>query len=343
MLGRSRRGWMLCLVVCGIALGGLARCPSAWADQKLGKSARTTEVARPWQPSGDEWAATPEGDTPFLRVIRDEADVPQSLETAVVRYVPANGDHPGLTVDLIGAVHIGEGSYYQELNTLFDDYDVVLYELVAEKDARPGDRQDASPIAMLQQGITTLLEMEFQLTEIDYDRDNFVHADMSPEQFAQSMQDRGEDFMSILSRMMAQGMAGQGGQQELTLEDLMAAMFDENRGLAMKRVLAGQFENMDTMMAAFEGPGGSTIIGERNKVALQELRRQIERGQLRIGVFYGAGHMPDMEERLVGEFGLKPSEQRWLTAWDMRGGEAPRRGRRSGIRAEGEFTPLPSR
>ena len=36
-----------------------------------------------------------------------------------------------MTVDLIGAVHIGDIAYYDELNKQFTQYDALLYELVA--------------------------------------------------------------------------------------------------------------------------------------------------------------------------------------------------------------------
>ena len=49
-----------------------------------------------------------------------------------------------VVVDLIGAVHVGEKAYYEALNKQFEDYDAVLYELVAPegtrvpKGAKPG-------------------------------------------------------------------------------------------------------------------------------------------------------------------------------------------------------------
>ena len=36
---------------------------------------------------------------------------------------------------------------------------------------------------------------------------------------------------------------------------------------------------------------------------------------------HGAGHLADMDQRLREEFGLKPVEITWLTAWDL----APKR------------------
>jgi hypothetical protein len=34
-------------------------------------------------------------------------------------------------------------------------------------------------------------------------------------------------------------------------------------------------------------------------------------------VFYGAGHLPDMEKRLGADFGLKREGEKWLTAWSL--------------------------
>jgi hypothetical protein len=99
--------------------------------------------------------------------------------------------------------------------------------------------------------------------------------------------------------------------------DVLFALFDKRRAVALKRVLAEQFEDMGGMTAALDGPQGSTIITERNKVALQQLAKQIGAGKKRIGVFYGAGHLPDMEKRLIADFKLKRGDQQWLTAWHL--------------------------
>src|SRR4051794_29969448 len=52
----------------------------------------------------------------FIRVTRDEKGKPLSMDTSIVTYKPADGTRDGLSVDLIGAVHIGDKAYYQALN-----------------------------------------------------------------------------------------------------------------------------------------------------------------------------------------------------------------------------------
>jgi hypothetical protein len=166
-----------------------------------------------------------------------------------------------------------------------------------------------------------MLDLEHQLEMIDYTAKNLVHADMSPDEFSKSMSDRGESFMGMMFRMMGQGMAQQAKMQaqgKLSHEtNLLAALFDSNRPLAMKRAMAEQFEDLESAMGAFNGRDGSTIITERNKVALKKLSDELAAGKKKVAIFYGAGHMPHMEECLVGEFGLKRTGERWLTAWEL--------------------------
>jgi len=262
----------------------------------------------------------------FLRLTRDKKGVPRSMDTAIVTYVPADDTREGLSVDLIGAVHVGERSYYDQLNKEFEGYDALLYELVApDDDAVPTAGQgtsNAHPIGLLQNGMKEMLELEHQLALVKYDRPNFVHADMSPEEFAETMASRDESLTKLFFRMMGQGIAQQSKQQarsgRSTEADMMAAMFSRERAVMLKRVMAEQFGDLEGAMAGLDGPDGSTIITERNKVALDVLKEQIEAGKKKIGIFYGAGHLNDMDERLLKDFNLKRGETRWLTAWDLR-------------------------
>lgn len=260
--------------------------------------------------------------TTFLRLARDDKDQPVSMETAIVRYKAQSPENKDVTIDLIGAVHIGEKSYYDKLNHEFEQYEALLYELVAPEGTRVpkgGGTGSGHPVALLQNGMKDMLELEHQLEYIDYHKDNFVHADMSPEAFSKSMEDRGESIWTMMFRMMGQQIAQQSKNTSRSSEmDLLMALFDKNRALTLKRVMAEQFEDMDGAMASLEGPGGSTLITERNKVALKVLAEQIAAGKKRIGIFYGAGHMPDMEKRLVADLGAQRDAERWLVAWDLR-------------------------
>lgn len=69
----------------------------------------------------------------FFRLTVDEnTKKTRTLDTAVVTFKAKDG----ATVDLIAAIHIGDSEYYEELNSRFKDYDVVLYELIAPEGTR---------------------------------------------------------------------------------------------------------------------------------------------------------------------------------------------------------------
>ena len=308
----------------------------------------------------------------FLRLTRDDNGEAIALETAVARYVPRGPDDPvpapaplpapqtsddqkpaaaaapeaadaapapepfdpptDLVVDLFGAVHIGEKSYYEQINREFKEYEVVLYELVAPPGTRipRGGAQSAHPVAMMQGGMKSMLGLESQTELVDYQAENLVHADMSPEQLEKSMAERGDGFIALFFRMMGQSIAQQSREQVLRASgfklpkrasqtDMLAALLNPGRNSGgLKQMLAEQFENMEATMLALEGPKGSSLISERNKVALAGLREQVKLGKRRIAIFYGAGHLPDLERRLLTKFGLKRDSERWLLAWDLK-------------------------
>jgi hypothetical protein len=256
----------------------------------------------------------------FIRLVRDTHGDPQAMETAIVHYVPAkDGDRPGLSVDLVGAVHVAEKSYYDQLNTAFEKYDALLFELVADKDTVPkAGRRSGSPVSAIQVAMKNFLDLDFQLDDVDYTKRNFVHADMSPDEMAKSMADRGESIWSMMLRMMAAGMAQQSGASNNSDLDLIMALFDKNRAIQMKRFMADQMESMDGVMLALEGPKGSTLISARNQAALKVLAEEIKGGKKKLAIFYGAGHLSDMEKHLISDFGLKRADERWLEAWNLR-------------------------
>lgn len=72
-------------------------------------------------------------------------------------------------------------------------------------------------------------------------------------------------------------------------------------------------------MVMFDGKDGSTIVKHRNTKCFKILDREIAAGKKKLAIFYGAAHLPDMEERLLGDkYKMTAGEQKWLTAWKLR-------------------------
>jgi hypothetical protein len=267
--------------------------------------------------------------TRFLRIERDADGEPLALETAIVRYESDAPEYKGVTIDLIGAVHVGEKAYYEKLNKEFEGYDAVLYEMVAPEGTRiPKGAKPGGMLATLQNGMKDLLGLEHQLQYIDYTKPNLVHADMSPMEFAKSMADRGETMTDLLLRMMVAGLnkSSSGNAGKSSELEMLMALFDPNRAGRLKRMVAEQFADLETLIAGIDGPNGSTILTERNKVALGKLEKQLDSGRKHVAIFYGVGHLPDMSQRLTGDWKFHQVDQRWLTAWKLTDEPAPAKG-----------------
>jgi hypothetical protein len=272
-------------------------------------------------------AAAPPGDAPdktpsdFVRFVKDGDG--GRLETAVTRYRKDD-----VEVAFYAAVHIADAACYATLNDRFTACDALLYELVAASDERPGKgprRGDASPVSLLQRGMKSALELAFQLDEIDYQAPNFVHADMTPDEFADSMADRGESMLSMMFDMMQQGARQQRASAEEADDadddapkpsfDLVKAFRSGEGRHLLRLTFAEQLEQVEGMMA---GGKGSTLLEGRNEKCLAVLQQQLAKGRKRLGVYYGAAHFPHMEKRLVADLGFAKVGHEWLVAWDCR-------------------------
>lgn len=276
----------------------------------------------------------------YVRVRRNERRLAAALETSIVNF-GSSAQYPNATVDLVGAIHLGESSYYEQLNEVFKDYEVVLYEAVMPEDAvrrgfRPGggmgagrrlsDEDQWTEAKIGLQAISTLqvtmkdgLGLDFQLAAVNYRKNNFVHADMTQEEFEASMAKRGESFSELLVREMGKAAMQQQEKNPFAQQlDLAFSLLSSDRVYRLRRIAAVELSKANEGTAFASSDGTSTIITERNIKALQVLKQQLDSGKKKIAIFYGAGHFPDMEERVVNEFGFQRKSERWLTAWQLR-------------------------
>ena len=256
-----------------------------------------------------------ESETLFARVATDDNDQPTALQLAIVTYVPESRG-ARYSVDLVSAIHIGEKGYYATLNDKFEDYDTLLYELVAPQGtvvSRDAERKGF--ISNAQMTMTRLLDLSFQLDEIDYSASNFVHADLSGDELSQSMADRNESLYTYFWRVFFASMR-EYGKDPLGLRDwqmISSILKDDNDG-ALKTMLAYELVDIERIQDVLGEDSDSAVIGARNERAIEVLHSQLDSGAKRVGIFYGVGHMPDLEERLL-QMGLVPTRTVWVDAW----------------------------
>lgn len=308
------------------------------------------EIARAESLPETKTENTADGESSFFRILKDSEGRPMTMSTSVVHfqgnYISPKKISQQVKVDLISAVHVAEPSYYAELNRRFEKYDAVLFELIAPDDLSADERKalkeregnPSNPLSAMQQALKNALGLEFQLQKIDYGKPNFVHADLSPEGFSKAMEKRGDNIWSLFARLIIQGFAEQekrGNPFETFL--LMTAFIsssDSSRPYVLRRYLAENFRQMDSLVEKIEGPQGSTLVTDRNNKALEVLRSELKKGKKTFAIFYGAAHMPRFEESLEKNFGMQKGEIEWIPAWHLQAPSESRAGLPSEARAE---------
>ncbi|HQY88722.1 MAG TPA: hypothetical protein PK402_08685 [Tepidisphaeraceae bacterium] len=290
-----------------IAIGLLSFTPAVYSDDAQ---------------NAPGWEATEKRAAEFLR-FDEHNDGSAQLQTCIIRY--KNDD--GVTVDLIGAVHIADGAYYTKLNERFKTYDALLYEMVKPKDVDITERMDQNEeggnqsfVTMIQKFMKDQLELEFQLDGVDYAAKNFVHADLDAETFAEMQAERGESMFTLMLQEMLKGLTNPETAEpgeEMSMFELIEALQSPDSARSLKLILGRQFGKLEASTNLLGGDG-SVIVGERNKQALKVLRSEVDAGKKNIGIFYGAAHLPGMQEIMVDLMGFKQvGEPEWITAWDI--------------------------
>ena len=113
----------------------------------------------------------------------------------------------------------------------------------------------------------------------------------------------------------ANAQAQKNGEQTQQI-DLTTMLLDPNGPAKMKRMMAEQMVSLGPTTGV-----GKTLdqllIQDRNAAAMVVLKEQIKIGRRRLGVFYGAAHLPDFHRRML-ELGFQPKTTTWSAAWDLR-------------------------
>ncbi len=251
-----------------------------------------------------------------------------TLEVAVRTLVPIRGAGP--PIRMVGVTHLGTAEFYKDLQELLDRQSLVLFEGVGAADKQfnaSGDEHYS-----LQPALARALGLRFQLQAINYQGSNFVNSDLTLPQ---------------LQQILSQGPVSDDGQ----LGDLMSLLDGSSWLGAFVRFGLTFIESSPRLQAtvrlvmietlgAVDGDLGDVkglppelrrlmdaLINERNRVVVSDLRRAVAnwpatRGDRSgrgpgIAVFYGAGHMVDLEQRWVRELGYQAVAEEWRPAFSV--------------------------
>lgn len=258
-------------------------------------------------------AAAPAEKRPFVRFV-EQADGGH-LDVMVATY--RRGE---VTVTLHGAVHIADAEHYAALQKRFASFEVLLYELIADADLKPYpgmERGTEDWFSAFQFGMGKGLQLAHQVDSVDYRQPNFVHADMTPEEWERALEELGK---SLLGELMAGGMPEPDREAEAKQRQLdLVGAFRSGRGAHEVRILGARMIAEPDQKDAQP----TLLIEGRNKKCLVVLERQLALGKQDLGIYYGAAHMADLERRLTADMGFQKVSEEWIVAWDCSASRFP--------------------
>ena len=311
----------------------------------------STHAARepvPVPPNAGLTATNAYAPQPYMRIARPDTNIVQ-LQIAARRFVPAR--HRGPVLWLVGTSHVGELEYYHALQKLLDAQTVVLYEgvnadahprHVGKPGAPPHDPPAPAPPrpagtnqnTSMQDVLATSLGLVFQLNAINYDRTNFVNSDLSVLQLQRIM---------IGDPNAVPAAPGEKGRSNHSLDALLQIM-DGSSFLGSIFKMGLQFigsnpqlqaitkltfiETLGRLKGDFSGMRGlppdmkellKVLIEARNQNVIEDIKTElgvVPRSGT-ISVFYGTGHMDDMERRVVRDLNYRPTGDVWFTAFSV--------------------------
>lgn len=159
------------------------------------------------------------------------------------------------------------------------------------------------------------LGTNLQVRSIDYDRANWLPADLPMEELLDRLWKRGERSATI------EMLSNQNGLQQGIIRFLlsMVSKSPSFKKMAIEALGGGAEKAGKKRGSGLGSVDERIIIDERNEAVIERLHALLDQPNppKSIAIFYGAAHMPEFEGTLREQFGLEPGEPRWFTAMSV--------------------------
>ena len=282
----------------------------------------------------------------YTRIANPSTNTTQ-LQIALRKFIPE--EKAGPAIWLAAVMHVGEPDYYTALQHFLSTQTVVLYEGI-NAESHPRHVHDstngsgAGPTAVpspsgtnapysMQSTLAHSLGLVFQLDAIDYDHTNFLISDLSIQQIQQ-----------VMASGMTLGPAGKEGGGASSPFDTLLQIMDGSSFLGslfkwgMQFIAASPEMQAVAKLTLIEAVGRlkgdlsdvqglppdwkdliKVLIEARNRNLLDDLKDELKKvpNSGSVAVFYGVGHMDDLEKRVTSALHYRPADQTWLTAFSV--------------------------
>lgn len=169
----------------------------------------------------------------------------------------------------------------------------------------------------LQDKLASALGLRFQLSAIDYTKPRWRNSDMSIDEVQRDLKALNAPSDAFFRLLDGSSLSGR-------LAQLILGVIQSNPTLsASARVMMIEvLANADALLERQPGGTGAmmkVLIEHRNQRVLDDLRAALAEPNdpplTNVALFYGAGHMPDLQTRLEADgYTLDPARDRWFSA-----------------------------
>jgi hypothetical protein len=276
---------------------------------------------------------------PYVQVSEVDSNLVE-LKVAVRKFVPARG--PGPAVWLSGVTHIGDSNYFAAMQAHLDAQSLVLYEGVSRVPSRPPTRgvqaaaDPATPTRTaharrptFQSSLASSLGLAYQLEAINYHRPHFRNSDLTVPELRRLLAEleaasgqtgasssfdqllemmEGGSFFDSLLQVGLRFLSSTPKLQALSKLALIEVLGDLEGDPSRMRGLQPQFRQLLEV-----------LLEKRDQKLITELKKQLPEvgSHGSIALFYGTGHMADLEMRLREELHYRLEGELWLTAFSV--------------------------
>lgn len=164
------------------------------------------------------------------------------------------------------------------------------------------------------------LGLEFQLAAIDYNRAHWRNSDLAIDEVQKRLEETGAGGDALFSLLDGSSMASK-------FVGLLLGFIERDPQLSLmtKTMMVEVLANADVLMDANAKQSGGAaklmkvIVEDRNEAVLRDLSGVLKEqpAPSSVALFYGAGHLPHLEQRLVADYGYRFKEDHWLRAIDV--------------------------